>query len=372
MQDNICKKGFTLAEVLITLGVVGVVSAITLPTLIQNVQERVRKEQVRSVKYKLTQATDAMKSHELITAYPTTQDFVNELQKYYKIAKVCDNSNLESCWPTKTIKTPDGDINISSIKTGENLKALGIGTKNTTTVGIVTADGTPMIMTYSPQCTPLDSAKTYTWSTVDDKPETNATTNCISAIFDINGKTGPNRIGTDVRTLNSIFGYKILPQTYLTKSECEKYKNSLGIKACYYDKDYWAGAVKVCADLKMHLPSIQTLANMAGVQFGRTDIGSYTIIDTVNDCPNYYIKRNYHNRVEKSDAIICIKDKTNLNDANSPISFNELFWAYDNDQSGKISYVRGTFESASAWLEWERNNSTGSGSLQIFPLCVGD
>lgn len=34
------KLGFTLAEVLITLGVIGVVSAITIPTLITNHQKR--------------------------------------------------------------------------------------------------------------------------------------------------------------------------------------------------------------------------------------------------------------------------------------------------------------------------------------------
>lgn len=33
-------RAFTLAEVLITLGVIGVVAAMTLPTLIQNYQEQ--------------------------------------------------------------------------------------------------------------------------------------------------------------------------------------------------------------------------------------------------------------------------------------------------------------------------------------------
>ena len=34
------KKGFTLAEVLITLGIIGVVAALTLPSLIQNYKEK--------------------------------------------------------------------------------------------------------------------------------------------------------------------------------------------------------------------------------------------------------------------------------------------------------------------------------------------
>lgn len=34
------KKGFTLAEVLITLGIIGVVSAMTMPSLIQSTQNK--------------------------------------------------------------------------------------------------------------------------------------------------------------------------------------------------------------------------------------------------------------------------------------------------------------------------------------------
>lgn len=41
------KKGFTLAEVLITLGIIGVVAAITLPTLIQNYQKIVWVNQLK-------------------------------------------------------------------------------------------------------------------------------------------------------------------------------------------------------------------------------------------------------------------------------------------------------------------------------------
>ena len=41
------KFGFTLAEVLITLGVIGVVAAITMPTLIQNHQKKVLAEQLK-------------------------------------------------------------------------------------------------------------------------------------------------------------------------------------------------------------------------------------------------------------------------------------------------------------------------------------
>ena len=50
------KFGFTLAEVLITLGIIGIVSAITIPTLINNYKEKVRNNQSKKVYATLNQA----------------------------------------------------------------------------------------------------------------------------------------------------------------------------------------------------------------------------------------------------------------------------------------------------------------------------
>ena len=122
------RAAFTLAEVLITLGVIGVVAAVTLPALITNIQDRVRAEQVRTAKYKLTLATDKMKSLGLLQqSYLTTEDFVNELQKHFKIAKVCDSAHIKGCWPSETIQVPTQSgtyttKNVSEITNGKQLK----------------------------------------------------------------------------------------------------------------------------------------------------------------------------------------------------------------------------------------------------------
>lgn len=394
--DNNRKNAFTLAEVLITLGVIGVVSAMILPTVFNNIQERVRKEQVRTVKYKLTQATDKMKSMGLLLeSYPTTTDFVNELRKHYKIAKVCDSSHISDCWPSDKITTVDGDINVSSLQKGSNLKSLGLGTKNTETVGIITADGTPIIMTYSPKCTPLDPERTYSWSTVDNKPETNATTNCISAIFDINGKNGPNKIGKDVRTFNSILGYKQYSATVANKSVCEELKKKNLVNGCYYDSDYYAGAVKKCNDVGLHLPSFQTLAVIAGATYGRTDIGPYTLIMSnqyastqtccaerntngtckttraCTDCEDYY--KNYsgwsssanNKRVASTDKIICLPSNIPYDTSGSAIgSVSGGFWS-SSGLSASQALIRRIYGSYSAWGEYDRTNDGA-------PFCVGD
>ena len=49
-------KGFTLAEVLVTLGIIGVVASITMPTLVQNYQKKAFATQLHKVYNELNQA----------------------------------------------------------------------------------------------------------------------------------------------------------------------------------------------------------------------------------------------------------------------------------------------------------------------------
>lgn len=50
------KKGFTLAEVLITLGIIGVVAALTMPSLIQSYKERETVSRVKKFYSMINQA----------------------------------------------------------------------------------------------------------------------------------------------------------------------------------------------------------------------------------------------------------------------------------------------------------------------------
>ena len=59
-SKNIKSTGFTLAEVLITLVVIGVVAAIILPNLITNIQDRELKTKFKDVYSMLSQATALM------------------------------------------------------------------------------------------------------------------------------------------------------------------------------------------------------------------------------------------------------------------------------------------------------------------------
>ena len=273
------KVAFTLAEVLITLGIIGIVAAMTLPTLNQAINKKVRAEQVRTVKYKFTKATEKMNSLGLIGPYASTDAFVDELQKHLKIMKRCDSSHLRECWPYDEVDLGNGKTwDISKTKTGENLK-MENGDKSdysSNNVGIVTADGTPMILSYNKKCEALDPVKQYTWSTSDGKPVSNATADCVAAVFEINGGAKPNRYGDDVQSFNAgglgsscaiEVGSLCLTAPFIPKpltfAECEAQKDELGITACRYDSDYWAGAVKACKEQGKKLPSYSDLYEIA-------------------------------------------------------------------------------------------------------------
>ena len=283
-------KGFTLAEVLITLGIIGVVAAMTLPTLNQAINNRVRTEQVRTVKYKFTKATEKMNSLGLIGPYASTDAFVDELQKHLKIMKRCDSSHLRECWPYDEVDLGDGKTwDISKTKTGENLK-MENGDKSdysSNNVGIVTADGTPMILSYNKKCEALDPVKQYTWLTSDGKPVTNATAGCVAAIFEINGGAKPNKFGIDVVAFNAgglgsscaikigslCFTAPFSPKP-LTKAECEAQKDDLEIKGCSLEEDYWAGAVKQCGGVSK-MPTHSDLDEIAKALYPNQTINSW-------------------------------------------------------------------------------------------------
>ena len=90
-------NGFTLAEVLVTLGIIGVVSAMTVPTLVQNYQRKSYVTQLHKVYNELGQAAERYKTDNNYVSLKESRIVGNkeELNKfvktYFKI--VNDGSN---------------------------------------------------------------------------------------------------------------------------------------------------------------------------------------------------------------------------------------------------------------------------------------
>ena len=281
------KAAFTLAEVLITLGIIGIVAALTLPAFISNVQGRIQAKRVENINQKLSKVTDKMAVQSGLIGYPDTMAFVQEMKKHMSIAKVCDNSHLSECWGTTEVDVgKDKPWEIAKTKTAKTLK-IGEPDNWADTVGIVTADGTPMILSYDKNCNfdPNNAGLQYNQSS----GKSNSLV-CLSGVFDWNGGARPNKLGDDVITLGMASGlgsscaFEVNGTCYttpftptpMTKAECEAAvaEGKLGIKACYYDKDCWAGAVKQCGGVSK-MPTMAQLGELASQLYvGNPTIGA--------------------------------------------------------------------------------------------------
>ncbi len=267
------KNGFTLSEVLITIGIIGVVAVITIPALISNVQNYVKSKRVENIEQKFSKATDKMLIASGMEDYNSTQSFANELSKHLNIAQICDNNNLRSCWPTDTVTLNNGkEWDISKTTSGKTLKMVNDENNEwDNTIGIITADGTSFIMSYNKKCS---MSQTTSPSWIGSK---SSSTNCVAAIYDWNGSSKPNSFGmttsgkNDIIPLNAnglgnacsievndkCFGAFFIPSAP-TFNECFKLINSGIVNKCSANDDYFAGAAKQCGG-KNNMPTISDL-----------------------------------------------------------------------------------------------------------------
>ena len=291
------KNGFTLAEVLIALVVIGIIAAVTLTTVMPNIQERVNSQRQANIVYKITQATNLMKANgAMINGFESTDAFVDELQKYLKIMKRCDSEHIADCWPTKKVRTSDGkEFEVKNAIERQNLGKKDAYKKNKN-VGIVLADGASIIMTYNPGVSGISIGDKMTALTtilpIGGKFQTfldytSNTTGGLAFVMDVNGSKGPNSetIGSkmyDIRNLNGAHfdtgcgGIKVDGKCYTFISsigginclswlaEQNKYclnDNGQNV-AGNYSNNYWAGARAECDAMGAKLLSQNELYNI--------------------------------------------------------------------------------------------------------------
>ena len=280
-----------MAEVLITLGIIGVVAALTMPALITNIQDRIQAKRIENINQKLSKVTDKMAVQSGLTGYGTTMAFVQEMSKHMKIAKICDNEHLAECWPTQEVTLNDEGKTweIAKTKNAKTLKISNNAEDWADTVGIVTGDGIGMILSYNKKCefNVDDGGLKYDSSTGKSN-----SLGCLSGVYDWNGSSKPNKLKKDVTTLGMATGLGTecaielggkcftapLTPTPLTRVQCKAEKDKLGIETCcpdYYcgDTDYWAGAVKQCGGVSK-MPTQDDLTELAKVLYNTSNINS--------------------------------------------------------------------------------------------------
>ncbi len=102
------KKGFTLAEVLITLAIIGVVAALTIPTVVKNYQETQFKAAYKKAYSDASRVWNLMAANSEIEVRRgryeggmATNDFSN-FQNYFKILKNCNTQTVYECFTNST------------------------------------------------------------------------------------------------------------------------------------------------------------------------------------------------------------------------------------------------------------------------------
>lgn len=177
------KAGFTLAEVLITLGIIGVVAAMTIPTLMQNTNEKEKISQLKKVYTNLSNA------YKLATVYHGKPSTWTSEKTPEQTDLFLDNivSNMKVIQRCKVGETGCFEGYYKSLTGTERADILVSGHSR-----VVLSDGSFVgFFLNSPQCQYMGSGSS---AGVNKKGI------CGGLIVDVNGKKGPNIAGKDIFT----------------------------------------------------------------------------------------------------------------------------------------------------------------------------
>ena len=210
------RMAFTMAEILLSLTIIGVVAAITLPSLTGNINERTWNTQRKALYARFSQAIALMPA---LNGYGTLKEesssgagdavdtaaetFVtNGLAKVLKINNICDNEHLEDCGLPETITPLNAE---SIIKLNEISSLRGFNSLFTSEAGIPldikaaafeTQNGESILVYYNPNCV------SYLNETGDYYTQPKM---CANFVYDLNGNKGPNTVGKDIGFISALY-----------------------------------------------------------------------------------------------------------------------------------------------------------------------
>jgi prepilin-type N-terminal cleavage/methylation domain-containing protein len=194
MGKNGLKNGFTTAELLIAIALIGALAVIAMPTLIYNTRAKVLEHSKNIAKMRLAQGVTMLSVRNTRLFYQDTKNFVIDLSKYTKISKICDKDSIKDCWPYEKLTLSDGtEYNIANASSSsafmhDNVKTSYRPNYLNDNAAFITGNGTHIIINFNNSCNPNTSDENRT---------------CYSALIDANGEKGPNKVGEDVFVLNA-------------------------------------------------------------------------------------------------------------------------------------------------------------------------
>ena len=275
------KIAFTLAEVLIVIGIIGVVAAITIPTLINTISPKAKEAQTKTIEARLLDGLNRYNAMEdgLSKPYETTKEFLEGLSKYYKMNAICDSDEITTCIPYAKISYEVGEVtdkiirsvNVATLTENSKMMSAKISDNYLPPASFITAQGTPVVIAFKKGCI---------WDNGTAMKDIRDS-GCIALMYDKNGVNLPNKMGDDIESiglsvavagLRTINGVKVMEKAFvptkgLTYAQCmaettqEKQAeylevgNETAITGCYYNNDTWAYGMKYCKEKGYHLPT---------------------------------------------------------------------------------------------------------------------
>ena len=217
-------NAFTMAEILLSLTIIGVVAAITLPSLTGNINERTWNTQRKALYARMSQAIALMPA---LNGYGTlkeessagasdavdtaTETFITDgLAKVLKINNICDNEHIEDCGIPLTYTTLAGsnkDIpttmtELNSLITSASYSAYSYkdgdsySMLDTKAAAFETGNGESILTFYNPNCVG-NMGETGDYFV---QPKI-----CANMIYDLNGSKGPNTVGKDIGFMTILY-----------------------------------------------------------------------------------------------------------------------------------------------------------------------
>ncbi len=221
------RYAFTMAEILLSLTIIGVVAAITLPSLMANINERTWNTQRKALYARMSQAIAMMPSLSgygeyegtntdgsvTVTKDSAAEAFLTEgLSKVLKINNICDAEHLADCgvaasytnlagsaktWPTK-LSELNSMFTGSYIWVHDGTSTSYINPQNnidTNAAAFETQNGESIALYYNPHCIEEENSSMHY-----AQPHI-----CVNFIYDLNGNKGPNVVGKDIGFITAFY-----------------------------------------------------------------------------------------------------------------------------------------------------------------------
>ena len=193
------KKGFTIPEMIVTIGAIGILAGLTIPTMIHSIRTQTHQRTMNMQRQKIAQGVTMLSVRRPRMGYKSTAAFVKDLSRYMQIVDYCCedttycSKSLEKCWPYPDITLNDEDSTKYSISKATNKKVFKEPVEKqenyaTDNVSFVTNNGIAVLINYNTECKP----------NAGDENQS-----CYVALVDVNGDKGPNKVGEDLYLINA-------------------------------------------------------------------------------------------------------------------------------------------------------------------------